>query len=141
MLALASWVFVTMEKREVVMKRKTAVAAGTAVSLTVIAGALAIGANLGLLGFGREPVGQLNPADATPSPKVVTVFVDETPAPVPVAETAEAGSVEPTPVETVFVDETSTASPRTVDDDDDEPDDEREHESPDEHEDEPDDDD
>ena len=126
------------------MKRKTAVATGTAASLTVIAGALAIGANLGLLGFGEEPVGQLNPAGATPSPRVVTVFVDETPAPASSAVEGPVESTEPAPVETVFVDETASATPRAVDDDEpdhaDEPEDEPEDEHEDEHEDEPDDD-
>lgn len=126
------------------MKRKTAIATGTAVSLTVISGALAIGANLGLLGFGEEPVGQLNPTGATPSPKVVTVFVDDSPAPDAAGDAIVVESTEPAPVETVFVDETATASPRAVDDD--EPDHESEDEpdesddEPDESEDEPDDD-
>ena len=66
------------------MERRTALTAAAAVTLTVAAGALAIAANLGILGTTAEaePAGALDPAVA-PSPQaqpteVETVYVDQT---------------------------------------------------------------
>ncbi len=64
------------------MERRTALTAAAAVTLTVAAGALAVAANLGILGTTAEaePAGGLDPVVA-PSPQpteVETVYVDET---------------------------------------------------------------
>lgn len=67
------------------MERKTALAAIGAVTLTLVTGAIAAGANFGLLGFGSgsQPVGHLRPVTETSttagdssSPDIVTVYAD-----------------------------------------------------------------
>src|ERR1700757_5204655 len=66
------------------MERRTGFAVAGAVAMILVAGAIAAGANLGLLGSrGSSAVGHLKPADAaavsTPdqSPQVVTVEVQD----------------------------------------------------------------
>jgi hypothetical protein len=67
------------------MERKTGFAVAGAVAMILVGGAIAAGANLGLLGFAKSnsPVGHLKPAAAAvvttgnPNPQVVTVEVQE----------------------------------------------------------------
>lgn len=82
------------------MQRKPALAIAGAITSTVIAGALAVAANLGVIGSRSiDPVGNESPIDAgaiqRTKPKVVTVIVDVTPKP---------------KVETVVVNDTSGAT-------------------------------
>lgn len=65
------------------MKRRTALAAAGAVALSLVAGSVAVAANLGLMNArSADPVGDLTPvSDASANPKVVTVYVDEPSAP------------------------------------------------------------
>lgn len=63
------------------MERKTAIAVAGGISMVLVAGAFAMGANLGLLGSsGSGPAGKLRPTDlqieeAPVAPQVVTVEV------------------------------------------------------------------
>ena len=64
------------------MERKRAIAIAVAATAVVVSGAIAIGANVGILGArGGEPAGKLAPVDATvPQPaRTIVVNVDDTP--------------------------------------------------------------
>ena len=76
------------------MERKTGLAVAGAISMVLVAGGLAVGANLGLLDSGRSagPAGRLRPSDLSPS--VVTVEVTEPAVPVGSAVDDSASSVE-----------------------------------------------
>ena len=63
------------------MERRTGLAIASAVTLILVAGGIAVGANLGLLGTSSDgPAGKLRPADL--GPRVATVVVTDSPAPV-----------------------------------------------------------
>jgi len=93
------------------MDKRKAIATAGAVTLTAIAGALAIAANLGLLSANAdEGVGDVTPVtdgSGSPEPKVVTVFVDD--------PATQAGSE---PVEIVVTEEPSPRPISTADDHD-----------------------
>lgn len=103
------------------MDRKAAIATATAVALGIGAAAVAVAANIGSLGSNGDPVGKLRRTDTSltqsdTSPRVVTVYVDETPTP------------EPAQIEVVT--ETASAEPRatSADDGNGRVEDDREHE-------------
>jgi hypothetical protein len=80
-LPLPSGRYRRIETKGGIMERRTGVAIAGAVALILVAGGIAVGANLGLLGTSSDgPAGKLRPADL--GPRVATVEVTDSPAPV-----------------------------------------------------------
>ena len=102
------------------MERRTGFAVAGAVAMILVAGAIAAGANLGLLGSSRSSkVGHFKPADAAvatvdPGPQVVTVEVQD-PAHAASARIVPSGSTSsgPTEIQTITVPLKSTATSST----------------------------
>ena len=91
------------------MNRKTAIATAGAVTLTVAAGAVAIAANVGVLGATRprgpgivKPANAVVAATTEAKPEIVTVYVDGPPGSKPATKTVVVEETQtPEPVESV----------------------------------------